>query len=148
MCYQQLTCTARRGPVCADEITLDSDKGSVHKSGFRVDRSERFYQIDRLLKDRHVVSMTTFLTELEVSPATIKRDLEYLRSRFEAPIEWDPKRGGYCYAEPPRGQPRFELPGLWLGADEIQALLLMEDLLAQLQPGLLRQHLAPTSRTS
>src|SRR5207245_9016050 len=71
-------------PCCADKITLDSDKGSVHKSSFRVDRSERFYQIDRLLKDRHVVSMTTFLKELEVSRATIKRDLEYLKSRFGA----------------------------------------------------------------
>jgi predicted DNA-binding transcriptional regulator YafY len=108
-----------------------------------MDRSERFYQIDQLLNEGKVATMKVFLEALEVSPATIKRDLEYLRSRFGAPIEWDRVRGAYYYAEPSSGESRFALPGLWLSAEEIQALLLMEDLLAQLQPGLLRQHLSP-----
>jgi predicted DNA-binding transcriptional regulator YafY len=107
-----------------------------------MDRTERFQRIHQLLTDRHVVSMKALLDGLEVSRATIKRDLEYMRSRLKAPIEWDQERRGYFYAEQP-GQPRFSLPGLWLSADETQAFLLMEDLLAQLQPGLLRQHLAP-----
>ena len=71
-----------------------------------MDRSERFYRIDQLLNDRSVVPMKVFLDELEVSLATVKRDLEYLRSRFGAPIEWDSKRAGYCYAKPLPGQPR------------------------------------------
>ena len=104
-----------------------------------MDRSERFHKIDRLLKDRPVVPMQLFLDELEVSHATVKRDIEYMRDRLHAPIEWDVKRRGYHYTE----QSQFSLPGLWLNAAEIQAFLLMEDLLAQLQPGLIRQHLAP-----
>jgi predicted DNA-binding transcriptional regulator YafY len=108
-----------------------------------MDRTERFHRIDQLLNDQKTVSMKVFLEEMEVSRATIKRDLEYMRSRIDAPIEWDSKRRSYYYAEPQPGQPRFSLPGLWLSADEIQAFLLMEDLLAQLQPSLLRQHLAP-----
>jgi predicted DNA-binding transcriptional regulator YafY len=108
-----------------------------------MDRSERFQRIDRLLTDRPAVSMKIIREVLEVSRATIKRDLEYMRDRLGAPIEWDNKRRGYCYAEPQPGQRRFSLPGLWLSGDEIQAFLLMEDLLAQLQPGLLRQHLTP-----
>jgi predicted DNA-binding transcriptional regulator YafY len=108
-----------------------------------MDRSERFYRIDQLLNERRIVSMKQFLEALEISPATIKRDLEYLRSRFGAPIEWDPKRNGYCYVDPQPGQARFSLPGLWFNADEIQALLLMQDLLVQLQPVLLWQHLGP-----
>src|SRR6266481_4096764 len=108
-----------------------------------MDRSERFYRIDQLLNDRSVVQMKVFLDELEVSLATVKRDLEYLRSRFGAPIEWDSKRAGYCYAKPLPGQPRFSLPGLWLSAEEIQAMLLLESLLSQMQPSLLRHGLAP-----
>ena len=108
-----------------------------------MDRTERFHRIDQLLNDRHFVSMKVLLKELEVSHPTIKRDLEYMRSRLEAPVKWDNQRRGYYYAEPQPGQPRFSLPGLWFSADEIQAFLLMEDLLAQLQPSLLRQHLAP-----
>ena len=104
-----------------------------------MDRSERFLKIDHLLKDRPIVSMRLFLEELEVSHATIKRDIEYMRDRLQAPIEWDVKRRGYHYT----AESQFSLPGLWLNAAEIQAFLLMEDLLAQLQPGLIRQHLAP-----
>lgn len=104
-----------------------------------MDRSERFHKIDGLLRDQKIVSMKILLGELEVSHATIKRDLEYMRDRLQAPIEWDSKRRGYFYAR----QSQFSLPGLWLNAAEIQAFLLMEDLLAQLQPGLLRQHLLP-----
>jgi predicted DNA-binding transcriptional regulator YafY len=104
-----------------------------------MDRSERFLKIDHLLKDRPIVSMRLFLEGLEVSHATVKRDIEYMRDRLQAPIEWDVKRRGYHYT----AQSQFSLPGLWLNAAEIQAFLLMEDLLAQLQPGLIRQHLAP-----
>src|SRR6266566_5098281 len=88
-----------------------------------MDRSERFHKIDRLLKDRPVVPMQLFLDELEVSHATVKRDIEYMRDRLHAPIEWDVKRRGYHYTE----QSQFSLPGLWLNAAEIQAFLLMED---------------------
>src|SRR5258708_20317430 len=104
-----------------------------------MDRSERFHKIDRLLKDRPIVPMQLFLEELEVSHATVKRDIEYMRDRLHAPIEWDVKRRGYHYTE----ESQFSLPGLWLDAAEIQAFLLMEDLLAQLQPGLFSHHLPP-----
>jgi len=53
-----------------------------------MDRTERFYHIDRLLNERRVVPVQVFLEELEVSLATFKRDLEYLRERFNAPIVW------------------------------------------------------------
>jgi len=108
-----------------------------------MDRSERFYRIDQLLNNRLVVPMKLFRQEMEVSLATVKRDLEYLRSRFGAPIEWDSKRGGYYYSKPLPGQPRFSLPGLWLSTEEIQAMLLLESLLSQMQPSLLRHGLAP-----
>ena len=51
-----------------------------------MDRTERFYRIQQLLRTRRRVTTQEFLDELEVSRATFKRDLEYLRDRFHSPI--------------------------------------------------------------
>jgi predicted DNA-binding transcriptional regulator YafY len=107
-----------------------------------MDRLERFYKIDQLLKDRRVVSFADFKKELGMSPASVKRDLAYMRERFNAPIEYDREANGYRFGAPRPG-PRYELPGLWFSADEAYALLSMHSLLAELHPGLLEPHLAP-----
>jgi predicted DNA-binding transcriptional regulator YafY len=108
-----------------------------------MDRSERFHKIIRLLKERKVVSRDAFLAALEVSRATFKRDLEYLRDRMDAPIQWDAEAGGYRLAAEDGKPQNYELPGLWLNAGEIYALLAMEQLLEGLQPGLLGPHVRP-----
>lgn len=108
-----------------------------------MDRSERFHKIIRLLKERRVVSRDAFLGALQVSRATFKRDLEYLRDRMDAPILWDAEAGGYRLAGEDGGPQNYELPGLWLNAGEIYALLAMEQLLDGLQPGLLGPHVRP-----
>jgi len=53
-----------------------------------VDRTERFCKIEMLIRNRGCVSFAALLEELGVSPATLKRDLEYLRSRMNAPIAY------------------------------------------------------------
>jgi predicted DNA-binding transcriptional regulator YafY len=108
-----------------------------------MDRSERFHKIIRLLKDRRVVSRDAFLEALGVSRATFKRDLEYLRDRMDAPILWDAEAGGYRLAAESGEPQNYELPGLWLNAGELYALLAMEQLLEGLQPGLLGPHVRP-----
>jgi predicted DNA-binding transcriptional regulator YafY len=109
-----------------------------------MDRSERFYLIDRLLNEQGVVTRAQFLSALEVSPATFKRDLAYMRERFNAPIEWDDDRGGYVFRRSGRAVgPTYALPGLWFNASEIQALLTMDAMLQDLQPGILGGHVAP-----
>ncbi len=107
-----------------------------------MDRTERFHLIDQMLTSRRVVSRQQFLDALEVSPATFKRDLEYLRDRLNAPIVWDRERRGYRYEQEP-GAAQFQLPGLWFNTSEIQALLSMDALLANLQPGVLSNHIEP-----
>lgn len=107
-----------------------------------MDRSERFYLIDRLLNERKLVTRQEFLDALEVSPATFKRDLEYMRERFNAPIVWNADRGGYEFVAPREG-PKYALPGLWFNPSEIHALLTMNAMLDDLQPGLLATHIAP-----
>jgi predicted DNA-binding transcriptional regulator YafY len=107
-----------------------------------MDRLERFYKIDQLLTDRKVVSFAVFKQALGMSPASVKRDLEYMRNRFNAPIEYDRETKGYRFGKP-RSGPRYELPGLWFSADEAYALLTMQSLLSELQPGLLEPHVGP-----
>jgi len=107
-----------------------------------MDRLERFYKIDQLLKERRAVSFSTLSSSLGISRATLKRDLDYMRSRFNAPIEYDREANGYRFGAPRTG-PRYELPGLWFSADEAYALLSMHTLLAELEPGLLEPHVAP-----
>jgi predicted DNA-binding transcriptional regulator YafY len=107
-----------------------------------VDRLERFYRIDRLLKERPPVPFAELQRVLEVSRATLKRDLDYMRDRFNAPIEYDRAARGYRFGVR-RSGPRYELPGLWFSADEAHALLTMRKLLVELDPGLLGPHIEP-----
>lgn len=107
-----------------------------------MNRTERFYRIDQLLHEHRVVSMAQFLAALEVSRATLKRDLEYLRERLHAPIVWDREAGGYCFGPHNQG-PAYALPGLWFSAGELYALLSAQQLLSSLVPGLISSQLAP-----
>lgn len=108
-----------------------------------MDRTERFYKIEQLLHARKQVSVDTFLDELGVSRATFKRDLEYLRDRLHAPIEWNKALGGYCFTEGQSANISHELPGLWFNASEIYALLSMQHLLSNIEPGLLTPQIEP-----
>lgn len=96
-----------------------------------------------MLKDRKVVPLRTFLAELEVSRATFKRDLSILRDQFRVEVKYDPEARGYRWPNTNGDGARIELPGPLYTPAEIDALLLMQDLITQLQPGLLDQHLGP-----
>jgi predicted DNA-binding transcriptional regulator YafY len=103
---------------------------------------ERLYKIDRLLRERGSISAADLREELEVSRATLKRDIADMRDRFHAPIEFDRDLGGYRFGEPGVG-PVYQLPGLWFNAAEIYALLTALQLLSNVQPGLLESRVAP-----
>jgi predicted DNA-binding transcriptional regulator YafY len=106
-----------------------------------MDRTERFYKIDQLLQSG-TRSFAEMQKALGVSRATLKRDLEYLRNRLHAPIEYDRETNGYRFGAAGAG-PRYELPGLWFSPEELHALLTMQHLLENLQPGLLTPHIKP-----
>lgn len=107
-----------------------------------MDRTERFYKIDALLQANRFVPIERMLRELEVSKATFKRDIEYMRERLNAPIEWNRDEGGYKYAGLCDDRQQA-LPGLWFNSSEAYALLMMQALLAEMQPGLLGAHIEP-----
>jgi len=107
-----------------------------------MDRTERFHLIDQMLNNARFVTRQQFLDMLEVSPATFKRDLEYLRDRLGAPIVWDREQRGYCYSRDSDNE-SYQLPGLWFNTAEIQALLTMNAWLENLQAGILSDHIKP-----
>ena len=110
-----------------------------------MDRTERFYKIEGLLRQRKAISFAGLISELEVSRSTLKRDLAYLRTRLHAPIEWDRATGDYRMAElGPHGGRIHQLPGMWFSSAEIHALLTMQHLLSNLDAGgVLTPHVAP-----
>jgi predicted DNA-binding transcriptional regulator YafY len=99
-----------------------------------MDRTERFYRIELLIRNRGGVSFRTLLGELEVSPATLKRDLRYPRERMDGPIVYDRGDDAYRFAPAAAVRPTsHELPGVWFSEHEIHALLKMHQLIAGLR---------------
>jgi len=115
-----------------------------------MDRTERFYKIEMLIRSRRsesgYVSFLELMEELGVSRATLRRDLEYLRDRMDAPIVYDRYHNGYMFDAQPRdkAQASHELPGVWFSEREIHALLTMHQLIGDLdEGGVLARHLQP-----
>lgn len=73
---------------------------------------ERFQQILDVLRNDACPSRQRLAAELEVTTKTIQRDIDFLRDRFRAPIEYDRDRGGYVLNGPVDDLPRVDLtPG-------------------------------------
>jgi len=110
-----------------------------------MDRTERFYKIDQMINERRLVPFKDLQDELEISRATLKRDLDYMRNRLNAPIIWDRDLGGYRFDKvSPQIGGQYELPGLWFNSSEVHALLTMQHLLANVDPGgILTPHIQP-----
>jgi biotin operon repressor len=107
---------------------------------------ERLYKIDQLLrKAPHSLQQLTEL--LEVSVATIKRDIEYMRDRLCAPIISDRSSHAYRLDMNAQHADRYVLPGLWFSEAEIRALLTLQHLISQLEPSnILEPHIKPFSK--
>ncbi len=106
-------------------------------------KTARVYKIEMLIRNRGHVSFQAMLDELEVSPATLKRDLDYLKDRLGAPIEYDRFLNGYRFDAAYRGQ-KHELPGLWFSERELYSLLMAHQLLSELDSeGVISRHLQP-----
>jgi predicted DNA-binding transcriptional regulator YafY len=114
-----------------------------------VAKPDRLYALTSLIERRGCVPMKDILEHLEVSRATAKRDIEFLRDRMGVPLEWDAFGQGYrirCPARRTDDAPR-ELPGLWFTDQEVGALLTICDLVAEADDtGQVRHSLLPLRR--
>ena len=109
-----------------------------------MDRTERFYKIQAMLMAKPSVTMKQMQDALEVSRATLNRDLAYMRDRLGIPFAWDAGLRGYALTRQQSTDKTFELPGVWFNQQEIHSLLSIIELIAKLEPGgLLLPHIAP-----
>lgn len=104
---------------------------------------ERITKIVSFIRQRGSASMSFLKEELEVSEATLKRDFDFLRDRVGCPLEWDRTKRGWVIRDDLAEGGRFELPGVWFDSSEVIALLTMLHLVEGVQPGLLKEHVAP-----
>lgn len=104
---------------------------------------DRIYKINSMLQSRGTVTIAEFLLELEISEATFKRDIKYMRETLNAPLVYDHDSRGYRFEKQGPGR-KYELPGLWFSQEETTALVTMQYLLSSLdQGGLIGPHIAP-----
>ena len=108
-------------------------------------QTERLYRLKSFLDAGRCLTRQFLVDEFGTSPATVKRDIAHLRDRMNAPVVFDRERGGWRLdRQAATIGTQYELPGLWLTAEEIHALLTMQHLLAHLDAGgLLGPHIAP-----
>lgn len=63
-------------------------------------RTHRLVQIDGLIREGSYPSVDLLVEKFGVSRRTILRDIDFLRDRYNAPIEVDRTRKGYYYSDP------------------------------------------------
>lgn len=101
---------------------------------------ERLYHLHNILNQRRTpISRHDLMERLECSQATLYRLVAELRDFLGAPLEQDPETRGFYY-DRSYEQP-FELPGIWISPQELQALLTARQVLGNVQPGLLEGEL-------
>jgi proteasome accessory factor B len=85
---------------------------------------ERLARIDQELRRGSWPNANSLAVDLEVTPRTIQRDIQFLRDSLHAPIIYDAVRHGYRYTETD-----FRLPFFRITEGEYLALFLAERLL-------------------
>ena len=105
-----------------------------------MDRTERFYRIRQRLVEKGSLTRREIEEDLEISHATFKRDIEYLRDRLNVPIVWSREHNAYVLD--PKAE-QSELPGVWFSPAEVYALLEIDHLLGSLGGGHFRRQLEP-----
>ncbi len=105
-------------------------------------RTERLFRITSLLREAKKNRFTEMLDRLDVSPATLKRDLKYLRENLGTPIHYDAFERAY-QMDTNGHKGKREIPGFWFDESELLALAFACRLLEELDP---HQQLAPRLR--
>jgi proteasome accessory factor B len=87
---------------------------------------ERMMRIHERIKGGRFPNCVKLAKEIEVSPRTIKRDVDFMKHRLNLPIEYDSQRYGYYYARPVE-----QFPGVPISSAELFALLVAHKAVAQ-----------------
>jgi proteasome accessory factor B len=61
---------------------------------------ERMMRIHRLIENKEYPNCSKIAKEFEMSVRTIKRDIDFMKTRLDLPIEFDVRRNGYLFTKP------------------------------------------------
>ncbi len=86
----------------------------------------RIIEIDRMIRSGSYPNASRLKAHFEVSRATIMRDIEFLRDRYNAPLEYDPMQNGYYYTDP-----TFFVQSVMLSEAEVFSVSVIQPLLEQ-----------------
>jgi predicted DNA-binding transcriptional regulator YafY len=86
---------------------------------------DRIFKYYEFFSNRIYLTKTDLMAELEISCATFKRDLAFLRDRLGMPIVYDRDMRAY-YLD--KKQKALAMPGLWFSYNELQGLKKLSDL--------------------
>ncbi|MCX7913650.1 MAG: WYL domain-containing protein [Thermodesulfovibrionales bacterium] len=78
---------------------------------------ERYFWFHRQIKDGKFPNASHMAQEFEISAKQAQRDIDFMRDRLSAPLQYDTKRRGYYYSSR-----NYELPSIWIKEDELLAL--------------------------
>lgn len=102
----------------------------THQKGFDLSMHiERVYLYMNFFEARSFVTASEFMNVMEISRSTFKRDIAFLRDRFDVPIIFDRDLAAYRL-EKSSGKNR--IPGIWFNSREIQILKLLEQQLLEM----------------
>jgi len=91
-------------------------------------QTERLLALDRQIRNSEYPNCSTFAAEWEICTKTAQRDIDYLKDRMGAPLEYDALKRGYFYSEP-----TFMLPAVQMNEGELAALLMGSQMLKAFQ---------------
>jgi predicted DNA-binding transcriptional regulator YafY len=83
----------------------------------------RIALIDEIIRSGKYPNSEELAAELEVSPRTILRDIDYLKYSYDAPIEYDFNKRGFYYTEP-----NFFIRSVMLSKDELETVTTFDQL--------------------
>lgn len=86
----------------------------------------RLLFIDKKIRQKTYPNCSSLAGEWEVSSKTIQRDIEYLRTMLDAPLEYDAGKRGYYYTED-----TFQLPAISLNDSDLFAIFIAGKVLSQ-----------------
>ncbi len=106
-----------------------------------MDRFDRIYHLHKILSNRRTpIPLKQIMEHLECSKSTADRIIELLRDHLNAPLEYTHRENGYFYNQQSPVKP-YELPGLWFSAEELHGLLICQQILQNISPGILSRQI-------
>ncbi|MDA8142110.1 MAG: WYL domain-containing protein [Desulfobacteraceae bacterium] len=97
---------------------------------------ERLFWLHAQAKNNRRPNAARLAAHFEISTKTAQRDINHLRDRFHAPLEYDPARKGYYYTDD-----LYELPCLPASQQEVLCLLAARRLLEKSAGGYISREL-------